>query len=145
MVEATSRIAPHHLDQLRRSCAEAITPGDAGYDDGRRLWNAIHDRRPALIARPATAEEVATAIRFAREHDLEITVRSGGHSAAGFSGGRIEVLPDDHISHVSTVPRRSSTLVSEGLMAVIRVHRLAVANVARCRDGALSLCTFGLP
>jgi hypothetical protein len=130
MVEATSRIAPHHLDQLRRSCAEAITPGDAGYDDGRRLWNAIHDRRPAL--------------RFAREHDLEITVRSGGHSAAGFSGGRIEVLPDDHIPHVSMVARRSSTLVSEGLMAVIRVHRLAVANVARWRDGALSLCTFGL-
>ena len=94
MVEATARIAPHHLDQLRRSCAEVITPEDAGYDDGRRLWNAIHDRRPAVVARPSTAEEVASAIRFAREHDLEITVRSGGHSAAGLAGANGGLLID---------------------------------------------------
>lgn len=94
MVEATARIAPHHLDQLRRSCAEVIAPDDAGYDDGRRLWNAIHDRRPAAIARPSSAEEVATAVRFAREHDLEITVRSGGHSAAGLGGANGGLLID---------------------------------------------------
>jgi FAD/FMN-containing dehydrogenase len=86
MVETPAQIATHHLDQLRRSCADVFLPEDAGYDDGRRLWNAIHDRRPAVIARPSRAEEVATAIRFARDHDLEITVRSGGHSAAGFCG-----------------------------------------------------------
>ena len=94
MVEASSRITPQHLDQLRRSCAEVITPREGGYDDGRRLWNAIHDRRPAVIARPSTAEEVATAVRFAREHDLEITVRSGGHSAAGLSGANGGLLVD---------------------------------------------------
>jgi FAD/FMN-containing dehydrogenase len=94
MVEATARIAPHHLDQLRRSCAAVIAPDDAGYDDGRRLWNAIHDRRPAAIARPSSAEEVATAVRFAREHELEITVRSGGHSAAGFGGANGGLLVD---------------------------------------------------
>ena len=94
MVEATARIAPHHIDQLRRSCAAVITPEDAGYDDGRRLWNAIHDRRPAVIARPATPEEVATAIRFARDHELEITVRSGGHSAAGLAGANGGLLVD---------------------------------------------------
>jgi FAD/FMN-containing dehydrogenase len=94
MVEATARMAPHHVDQLRRSCTEVITPQDGGYDDGRRLWNAIHDRRPAIIARPSTAEEVATAVRFAREHDLEITVRSGGHSAAGLGGADGGLLVD---------------------------------------------------
>jgi FAD/FMN-containing dehydrogenase len=94
MVEATARVAPHHLDQLRRSCAAVIAPEDAGYDDARRLWNAIHDRRPAVIARPSNAEEVATAIRFAREHDLEITVRSGGHSAAGLGGANGGLLVD---------------------------------------------------
>ena len=93
MVE-TARVAPHHIDQLRRSCAEVIVPEDAGYDDARRLWNAIHDRRPAVIARPSTAAEVATAIRFAREHDLEITVRSGGHSAAGLGGANGGLLVD---------------------------------------------------
>ena len=94
MVEATTRIARHHLDQLRRSCPEVIAPEDAGYDDGRRLWNAIHDRRPAVIARPSSADEVATAVRFAREHDLEITVRSGGHSAAGLGGANGGLLVD---------------------------------------------------
>ena len=94
MVDATAPLAPHHLDQLRRACNEVITPDDAGYDDGRRLWNPIHDRRPAVIARPSTAEEVATAVRFARDHDLEITVRSGGHSAAGLGGANGGLLVD---------------------------------------------------
>jgi FAD/FMN-containing dehydrogenase len=94
MVDATASFAPHHLDQLRRACGEVITPDDAGYDDGRRLWNPIHDRRPAVIARPTSADEVATAIRFAREHDLEITVRSGGHSAAGLGGSNGGLLVD---------------------------------------------------
>jgi FAD/FMN-containing dehydrogenase len=94
MVEATARITPHHLDQLRRSCAEVITPLDAPYDEARRLWNAIHDRRPAVIARPSSAEEVAGAVRFARERDLEITIRSGGHSAAGLAGANGGLLVD---------------------------------------------------
>jgi FAD/FMN-containing dehydrogenase len=94
MVETTARIAPHHLDQLRRACGEVITPDDATYDERRALWNPIHDRRPAVIARPSTAEEVATAVRFAREHDLEITVRSGGHSAAGLAGANGGLLVD---------------------------------------------------
>jgi FAD/FMN-containing dehydrogenase len=86
MAETTTRLAPRHLDQLRRACGEVITPDDATYDDARRLWNAVHDRRPALIVRPTTATKVATAIRFAREHDLEIVVRSGGHSPTGLKG-----------------------------------------------------------
>ncbi len=81
-----SSLAPNHLDQLRRSCGDVITPDDAQYDDARRLWNAIHDRRPAAIVRPTDAEKVATSVRFARDHDLEIVVKSGGHSAAGLKG-----------------------------------------------------------
>jgi FAD/FMN-containing dehydrogenase len=94
MVDATAPLAPHHLDQLRRACGEVITPDDATYDEARALWNPIHDRRPAVIARPSSAEEVATAVRFAREHDLEITVRSGGHSAAGLAGRNDGLLVD---------------------------------------------------
>ena len=76
------------LDQLRRRfTGEIVTPSSAGYDDARRLWNAIHDRRPAVILRPSDADEVATAVRFARDHDLEIAVQSGGHSALGIGGG----------------------------------------------------------
>jgi FAD/FMN-containing dehydrogenase len=80
------QLVPHDLDQLRRACGEVITADDAAYDDARRLWNAIHDRRPAVIVRPTTAERVATGVRFARDHDLVIAVQSGGHSAAGLRG-----------------------------------------------------------
>jgi len=86
MVDTTASLTPGHLDQLRQTCGEVVTPDDDTYDEARRLWNAIHDRRPAVIVRPTTAEQVATAIRFAREHDLEIVVKSGGHSAAGLKG-----------------------------------------------------------
>ncbi len=75
-----------HLDQLRRSfTGDIITPAEASYDEARRLWNALHDRRPALLVRPTTAGEVATAIRFALDHGLQIAVKSGGHSASGHS------------------------------------------------------------
>ena len=86
MVEADTRVAPSDIDQLRRSCGDVITPDDSGYDDARRLWNGIHDRRPAVIARPRDATEIAAAIAFGREHDLEIAVQSGGHAAAGLAG-----------------------------------------------------------
>jgi FAD/FMN-containing dehydrogenase len=86
MVDTTAPVAPRHLDQLRRECGDIVTPQDEAYDEARRLWNSIHDRRPAVIVRPTTAAKVATAIRFAREHDLEIVVKSGGHSAAGLKG-----------------------------------------------------------
>ena len=82
----TSALSTSHLDQLRRSVGEVVTPDDSSYDDARRLWNAVHDRRPAVIVRPTTATKVATAVRFAREHNLVIAVQSGGHSATGLRG-----------------------------------------------------------
>ena len=87
MVDASPTLSAPALDQLRRSFhGDVITPADGSYDDARRLWNALHDRRPAAIVRPRDPSEVATAIRFGRDHDLEITVRSGGHSLAGLTG-----------------------------------------------------------
>ncbi|HXI45459.1 MAG TPA: FAD-binding oxidoreductase [Candidatus Acidoferrales bacterium] len=75
------------LDGLGRAFrGEVIAPADAGYDDARRLWNAIHERRPALIVRPTNPADVGIAIRYGRDHDLPIAVKSGGHSAAGHSG-----------------------------------------------------------
>jgi FAD/FMN-containing dehydrogenase len=87
-------LAPNHLDNLRQTVGEVITPQDSTYDEARRLWNAIHDRRPAVIVRPTTAENVANAVRFARDHGLEIVVKSGGHSAAGLRGADGSFLID---------------------------------------------------
>jgi FAD/FMN-containing dehydrogenase len=69
---------PHKL-QL---AGPVITPQDPGYDEARTVFAAV-DRRPALIVRPAGAEDVAAAIAHARDRDLPIAVRSGGHSYAG--------------------------------------------------------------
>jgi FAD/FMN-containing dehydrogenase len=64
---------------------EIIEPTHSAYDAARVVWNGMVDRRPALIARCADTQDVISAIGFAREHDLVIAVRSGGHSVAGFS------------------------------------------------------------
>jgi FAD/FMN-containing dehydrogenase len=60
-----------------------ITPADPGFDDARRVWNGQIDRRPRVIARCASAADVAAAVGFARQHELEISVRGGGHGGAG--------------------------------------------------------------
>ena len=83
-----SRAAPaaSDLQELRRTFrGDVIGPADAGYDDARRVWNAMFDRRPAVVLRPLGVDDVAAAIRFGRERDLEIAVRGGGHSNVGFS------------------------------------------------------------
>ena len=72
------------LDNLRaRFRGDVLVPGNGGYDQARALWNGVVDRRPAVIARAAGAEDVSAAVRFAREHGLQVTARGGGHGVAG--------------------------------------------------------------
>ena len=60
-----------------------LRPNDEGYDEARAVWNGMIDRRPRLIARCAGAADVTSSVQFAREYDLEIAVRGGGHNVAG--------------------------------------------------------------
>jgi FAD/FMN-containing dehydrogenase len=72
------------VGELQRSLTgRVIGPDDAGYDDARRCFNALVDRRPAVIVRCVRAEDVATALDFARSNGLEVAVRGGGHNPAG--------------------------------------------------------------
>jgi FAD/FMN-containing dehydrogenase len=72
------------LDELRRSLAGTVVgPADAEYDTVRRCFNALVNRRPAVIARCVSAGDVAVAFDFARAHELEVAVRGGGHNPAG--------------------------------------------------------------
>lgn len=75
------------LDDLRRDFAGTIlTPADGtAYDEARRVFNAIYDRRPRLVAQVRDESDVRAAISYGRRHDLEIAVRAGGHSVAGYS------------------------------------------------------------
>ena len=62
---------------------QLLAPGALGYDDARKVWNGMIDRRPALIARCADRDDVQAAVAFARDHDLLVALRSGGHNVAG--------------------------------------------------------------
>ncbi len=62
-----------------------LRPGEEGFDEARRVWNGAIDRTPAVIVRCAGADDVVEAVRFARDRDLLVSVRGGGHSIAGHS------------------------------------------------------------
>ena len=77
-------ISPSALQVFRASHrGDVITPDNDRYDQARRVWNAMIDRRPALIARPRDAEDVVTAVGFARAQGLPLAIRGGAHSVAG--------------------------------------------------------------
>jgi FAD/FMN-containing dehydrogenase len=83
---AATSLAASDLQQLKQSLRGALLlPGDAGYDSARRVLNESIDRRPALIVQPTGAADVRTAVDFARQHDLLVAVKCGGHSYAGKS------------------------------------------------------------
>jgi FAD/FMN-containing dehydrogenase len=62
---------------------QLVGPGDADYDEARKVYNAMIDKRPALIAQCADADDVVKAVGFARDHDLLLAIRGGGHNGAG--------------------------------------------------------------
>jgi FAD/FMN-containing dehydrogenase len=96
---------------------ELIGPGDDGYDEARRVWNGMFDRRPAGIARVEDAADVVAVVNHARETGMELAVRGGGHSSAGYS------TVDDGI-----------------VLEFSRMRRVSVdpvARVARAQAGAL--------
>lgn len=79
-----AKFAPIDIDGLRtRFRGALLRPGEEGYDEARRIWNGAIDRRPALIARCAGTDDVVEAVRFARERELLVSVRGGGHAVAG--------------------------------------------------------------
>ena len=96
------------LATLQRTFSgEIVTPEADGYDDARRVWNAVFDRRPALVVRPMSVADVQAALRFGREHDLEIAVRGGGHSAVGHSTSDGGIVIDlGRMNEVSVDPGR---------------------------------------
>ena len=71
-------------DSLREKVrGEVIAPGDAAFDEARRVWNGMIDRQPALIVRCTGNADVIATVAFAREHGLPVSVRGGGHNVAG--------------------------------------------------------------
>src|SRR5574341_56899 len=94
-----------------------IRPGDAPYDAERRIWNGAIDRRPALIARCTGATDVRAAVGFARERELVVAVRGGGHNVAGTAvcdgGIVIDLSP---MKGMRVDPRRRTAKAQPGLL-----------------------------
>src|SRR5438093_8261439 len=84
MMDLATKLDANAVEGLRaRFRGALLRSGEEGYDEARRIWNGAIDRRPALIARCAGADDVVEAVRFARERDLLVSVRGGGHAVAG--------------------------------------------------------------
>ena len=132
---------------IRGFTGEVVAPGDATYDTHREIWNAMVDRRPGLIARCTSADDVAAAIRHGREAGLEIAVKCGGHGVLGLcvpeGGLMIDLTP---MGDVRVDPDRRRAWVGGG--ALLRTldratepHGLATTagNVSHTGVGGLTL------
>jgi FAD/FMN-containing dehydrogenase len=104
---------------MMRAAADGrlLVDGNPGYDEARAVWNAMVDRRPRAIVRCASANDVAEAIRYGRERDLEIGVRCGGHSVLGLcvpdGGLMIDLTP---MGDVRVDPERRRARVQGGAL-----------------------------
>ncbi|MER7496708.1 FAD-binding oxidoreductase [Streptomyces pharetrae] len=103
------------LAALREDLAgDVFAPGDAGYDEARTVFNAMIDRRPAVIAQCAHKDDVVRAVRFGRELDLNIAVRGGGHSVAGMALNDNGLVVDLRRMHRVTVHPGAEAVRVEG-------------------------------
>ena len=108
-----------HVDAittLRASIRGSVLgPGDAGYDEARAVWNAMIDRRPAVIVRAADTADVVAAVTVARAHGLPVSVRGGAHNVAGHAVGEGALMIDlSAMRDVRVDPERRRAWVAGG-------------------------------
>jgi FAD/FMN-containing dehydrogenase len=103
------------IEQLRdRVRGQLITADDDSYDEARRVYNAMIDRRPLAIVRAAGVEDVAAAVDFARDNDVALAVRGGGHSVPGFGTVDDGVVVDLSLMREVTVDPADQTARAQG-------------------------------
>ncbi|HWG62738.1 MAG TPA: FAD-dependent oxidoreductase [Streptosporangiaceae bacterium] len=94
-----------------------LLPGDDGYDEASTVWNAAVDRHPKMIIRCGSTRDVVTAVQTARELDLEIGIRCGGHSALGLAVPDAGLMIDlSLMGHVRVDPARQRASVQGGAL-----------------------------
>ena len=103
------------IGELRSSIkGQVIRPGDEGYDEARAIWNASHDRRPAFIIRCEGTADVISAVEFATSQGLQVAVRGGAHSIAGFSTVDDGIVIDLSMMRAVTVDPVHRRAVAQG-------------------------------
>jgi len=123
------------VDMFRASLhGQLIQPGDADYDDARRVWNGIIDKHPALIVRCADDEDVISAVNFARTQGLLVAVRGGGHNVAGYGTCDegividLSLMKKIEIDTVERTARAQSGLMWGEFDKATQVHNLATTG-----------------
>lgn len=137
-----ARVAALEIERLKalsgKFSGTLLQPGDMGYEEARKVWNGLIDKRPALIARCRGAADIADAIAFARAAGLEISVRGGGHNPAGRAvtdGGVMIDLAEMKGIHVDPEAR---TLRAQGGVTWGELNREAAAHGLAVTGGAVS-------
>jgi FAD/FMN-containing dehydrogenase len=122
---------------------QLLLQGDEGYEDARRVHNGLVDRRPAVIARCLSTEDVAAAVRFATAEGLEIAVRGGGHNVAGrcvCEGGAMIDL--SRMDSVEVDPGRATARAGGGALWH-QVNEATAAHGLAVTGGAISTTGIG--
>jgi FAD/FMN-containing dehydrogenase len=116
---ATTAAVPHAaVDALNsRLAGRVLQPDDPEYDAARAVFNAIIDRRPAVVVRCRDATDVVRGIAFAREHDLALSLRGGGHNVAGHAVCDGGVMLDlSQMRSLQVDPERRTAHAGPGLL-----------------------------
>ena len=127
------------LSAFRETFAgEIVLPADPGYDKARVVWNKMFDRRPAVVVRPTGADDVVGALRFAREQELHVAVRCGGHSIPGLSTCDDGIVIDLSAMRGAEVdPDRRTARVTGGAL-LAELDEAAQAHGLVCPVGVVS-------
>jgi FAD/FMN-containing dehydrogenase len=149
-MEESMKTDATNIDGLRKGFAGTVlVPSDAGYDDARKIWNGMIDKRPAIIARCAGTQDAVRTVNFARENGLLLAVRGAGHHIAGNSlcdGGIVADLSQMKVVTVDPAARRATV---EGgatlgdLDAATQAHGLATPVGINSTTGIAGLTLGG--
>ncbi|HJU48636.1 MAG TPA: FAD-binding oxidoreductase [Gaiellaceae bacterium] len=148
-MSTTATPAQAARDALGSFAGEVIGPEDAGYDAARALFNAMIDKRPALIIRPANADEVAAVIAFARAQELPLAIRGGGHNGGGLGSVDDGIVCDlSLLKEITVDPAARTVRVGGGCLwgevdAATQPHDLAVATGIISTTGVAGLTLGG--
>jgi hypothetical protein len=118
-------LTPEALGGLdSRLTGRLLRPGDQGWDDAVRVWNAMAAKVPALIVQPASANDVAAAVGFARDHGLLLSIKGGGHNIAGTA------LADERLPLVRRrgAQQRRAVVIGGGAGEVIQDESVAALD-----------------
>ena len=138
------------IEELKRGVSgQVLLPGDADYESARTIWNAMIDKRPAVIVRCASTADVVRAVSFARNSGLPLAVRGGGHNIAGSALCEGGIVIDLSQMKGAKVDPRSRRVVIEGgatladLDAATQAHGLATPAGVNSTTGIAGLTLGG--